>query len=62
MRFTPATSPAHQRLCPVCGELIHLIGSTTDGRLIGSCQDAFLVTQWEADDEGDDPAPVEVAR
>lgn len=33
-------------LCPVCGERIELIGNTTDGRYIGSCQDAFWPRQW----------------
>ena len=27
--------------CPVCGEEIWITGETTDGRLIGSCGDAF---------------------
>ena len=30
-----------KRLCPICGERIELDGKTTDGRLIGSCGDAF---------------------
>lgn len=29
------------RLCPVCGQRIRITGKTTDGRLIGSCGDAF---------------------
>lgn len=33
-------------LCPICGESTSLTGSTTDGRLIGACGDAFTVAQW----------------
>jgi hypothetical protein len=33
-------------LCPICGVRIQLIGDTTDGRYIGSCQDAFWPRQW----------------
>jgi hypothetical protein len=33
-------------LCPICGERIRLVGNTTDGRLIGSCMDAFTGRQW----------------
>ena len=34
-------------LCPVCGEKIHLTANkTVDGRLIGSCMDAFTEEQW----------------
>lgn len=47
----PADFQAERRqrgLCPICGEQIHLTGDTTDGRLIGSCQDAFTRTQWRA--------------
>lgn len=29
------------RRCPICGERITVTGRTTDGRLIGSCGDAF---------------------
>lgn len=39
--------PAQSDLCPVCGEHITLNGSTTDGRLIGSCGDAFTRERWE---------------
>jgi len=38
-------------LCPVCGEPITLVNSTTDGRLIGSCGDAFLLRQWAQEQE-----------
>jgi len=34
--------------CPICGEHVTLTGETTDGRLIGSCGDAFTREQWEA--------------
>jgi hypothetical protein len=33
-------------LCPVCGVKVTITGETTDGRLIGSCQDAFTVRRW----------------
>lgn len=38
-------------LCPICGERIMVTGRTVteDGRLIGSCGDAFTIRQWEAD-------------
>jgi hypothetical protein len=36
-------------LCPICGEQVSLTGQcTADGRLIGTCQDAFTVAQWNA--------------
>ncbi len=38
------------RLCPICGETIHISGKTTDGRLIGSCKDAFHKEQWDSQD------------
>jgi hypothetical protein len=33
-----------RRLCPVCGEKITIDGKTIDGRVIGSCGDAFWKT------------------
>lgn len=30
-------------VCPVCGQRIHITGTTTNGRLIGSCLDAFTL-------------------
>lgn len=35
--------------CPICGERVQVIGSkiTDNGRIIGSCGDAFTVAQWE---------------
>lgn len=30
-------------LCPICGKRIFIDGTTTDGRLIGSCNDAFTL-------------------
>ena len=37
--------------CPICGEQVTLTGERTkDGRLIGSCLDAFTVAQWIFDD------------
>lgn len=35
-------------LCPICGERIRVKGMTIDGRLIGSCRDAFTKKQWLA--------------
>jgi hypothetical protein len=44
-------------LCPICGETAQLVGATTDGRLIGSCGDAFTARQWDACSEcGEDPS------
>ena len=39
-------------LCPVCGERVQVVGTgvTTDGRLVGTCHDAFTVEQWEKED------------
>ena len=37
-------------LCPICGEHILIMGMTKDGRLIGSCGDAFTQERWEEDD------------
>ena len=34
-------------LCPICGERVELNGETKDGRLVGSCGDAFTRNQWE---------------
>jgi hypothetical protein len=39
-------------LCPICGERVTLTGKTTDGRLIGSCGDAFTQARWDEDDDG----------
>jgi predicted RNA-binding Zn-ribbon protein involved in translation (DUF1610 family) len=37
--------------CPICGEQVTLTGERTkDGRLIGSCLDAFTVAQWLFDE------------
>ncbi len=37
-------------LCPICGEKIVLMpGETKDGRLIGSCGDAFTEKQFGFD-------------
>jgi len=40
-------------LCPICGEEIYITGRTKDGRLIGSCGDAFTDEQWNKGDELD---------
>lgn len=34
-----------RKRCPICGEKITTIGTTTDGRTIGTCQDAFYITK-----------------
>jgi len=39
------------KLCPVCGEKIGIVSETKDGRLIGSCGDAFTIAQWNAPDD-----------
>lgn len=39
------------KLCPVCGDKVTLIGKTKDGRVIGSCQDAFDLDEWMHDDD-----------
>lgn len=38
----------------MCGEQVTVIGATLDGRLIGSCKDAFTEDQWEDEDTDDD--------
>lgn len=40
-------------LCPICGEPVFITGRTKDGRLIGSCGDAFTDKQWNEGDELD---------
>ena len=40
---------SEDRLCPICREEITLTGKTSDGRLIGSCKDAFTIEQWNDD-------------
>jgi hypothetical protein len=42
---------AETGLCPICGVNVTLNGETTDGRLIGTCGDAFTETRWLEDDE-----------
>jgi len=36
-------------LCPICGEKIQITGETKDGRIIGSCKDAFTMEQFIKD-------------
>ena len=38
--------------CPICGERIQVRGDkiTDNGRIIGSCGDAFKVEQWDEED------------
>jgi hypothetical protein len=43
---------AAEGLCPVCGVRITITGETLDGRLIGSCRDAFTMNTWEEDPDG----------
>jgi hypothetical protein len=35
----------YKRLCPICGQRITIVGTTKDGRAIGSCGDAFKKTK-----------------
>lgn len=45
----PQVKGRRQRgVCPVCGVRIRLIADTADGRYVGSCGDAFTLTQWRA--------------
>jgi ribosomal protein S27AE len=37
-----------EKLCPVCGVLVKLQDHTKDGRLVGTCGDAFTMNQWDA--------------
>lgn len=39
------TTMTKRKTCPICGQKITAIGTTTDGRTIGSCQDAFYTTK-----------------
>lgn len=32
---------AQKGLCPVCGDLVRIVGSAHGGRIVGSCGDAF---------------------
>jgi len=48
---TPGSTQAGEvRLdhCPICGVFIGIIGNTLDGRLVGTCHDAFTVKQWKS--------------
>jgi len=48
-RCHKAHAAAHDKpngLCPVCGERVAITGIATDGRLIGSCRDAFTAERW----------------
>lgn len=38
--------PKRKALCPICGVSIHIVGITVEGRLIGSCKDAFTSATW----------------
>ena len=57
------------KLCPICGERITLKGWKSDfnpflkadDRLLGSCGDAFTVSQW-TDGDDDDFSPYEEAQ
>lgn len=48
---TALEAMAHCDLCPICGEHITIIGETKNGRLIGSCHDAFTQKQWDAPED-----------
>jgi hypothetical protein len=48
-RCHKARKAAHDKpsgLCPVCDKHVRITGTTTDGRLIGECKDAFTVERW----------------
>lgn len=54
-RCHKAHRAAHDKprgLCPVCGKEVRVTGCTTDGRLIGECNDAFTPERWLAPDDG----------
>lgn len=46
----PSLVPA---LCPVCGKKVTLKDDTRDGRVVGSCGDAFTLEAWLAPDDDD---------
>lgn len=63
-RCHKAHAAAHDKpsgLCPVCGDRVSVTGFTADGRLIGSCRDAFTAERWLAPDDGADPMGVDLA-
>lgn len=33
--------------CPICGEIADIVGKTTDGKIYGTCGDAFFKERWE---------------
>lgn len=33
-------------ICPVCGQVIVIVGHSKDFRFIGSCGDAFTIQHW----------------
>ena len=42
----------NEGLCPICGECVRLTGRyTANGRLIGTCGDAFTLRQWIGNEE-----------
>ena len=53
---TPSFGPelegtiGEEGLCPVCGKKVKIIELTKDGRLIGSCKDAFPLRKWRGED------------
>lgn len=48
--YTCTTHAITEGRCPICGEAISLRDSiTVEGRLIGSCGDAFWLNQWLSD-------------
>lgn len=38
-------------LCPVCGEEVFIVDEARDGRLVGSCGDAFPRSRWQHVDD-----------
>ena len=47
--------PLASGLCPICGENISLTDTiTSNGRLVGTCGDAFTLASWIDEDQGED--------
>lgn len=38
---------AMKGLCPVCGDLVRIVGDAPGGRLAGSCGDSFLASKFK---------------
>jgi len=49
-KLTHLVGESPNGLCPICGVTVHIIDVTKDGRLVGSCQDAFTVERWVSEE------------